>query len=423
MNKKFKQGFTLIELLVVTSIISLLSSVVLYSVSDARVKAQDTQKIQGVNQVALAMEIHREKIGSAPKGSTVSYNYGVAYPENSEQYQSAMAKLVESGSISSIPRSPSGQDYFYILEDDNTSVIGTTLDHGDNIDQNGGCAFSSDDYSCDEEDTTKIIIRRGSITDAAEECADPEGSCDGVAVEEGGGEVATEESCFTFSSGSITGYDEVNCPLNVTIPSTIGGENVTDIGWYAFYNNQLTSVSIPSGVTSIGSISFANKQLTSVSIPDTVTTIRGGAFQQNQLTSVSIPDSVTVIYNNAFEDNQLTSVSIPDSVILNGGNIFAENQLESVSIPSSLTSIDVAMYRLNKLTSVSIPEGVTSIANNVFQNNKLESVYIPDSVTSIGFGAFTGNNITSVSMKLGTEYDPYSFDDSCTEDNGCIQLR
>jgi prepilin-type N-terminal cleavage/methylation domain-containing protein len=40
MNTKFSKGFTLIELLVVVSIISLLSSVVLAAVKDAREKAQ-----------------------------------------------------------------------------------------------------------------------------------------------------------------------------------------------------------------------------------------------------------------------------------------------------------------------------------------------------------------------------------------------
>jgi hypothetical protein len=58
----------------------------------------------------------------------------------------------------------------------------------------------------------------------------------------------------------------------VEIPSTIDGKTVTKIGDYAFWGNQLTSVTIPNSVTTIG----------------------GGAFEGNQLTSVTIGANVTL---------------------------------------------------------------------------------------------------------------------------------
>ena len=96
------------------------------------------------------------------------------------------------------------------------------------------------------------------------------------------------DSCFNFDSvtGTINDYydNEANnssnpaCPKDVDIASAIGGSPVTSIGNSAFYNNQLTAITIPNSVTSIGSAVFAGNRLSSVSIPSSVTNIGFGAF-------------------------------------------------------------------------------------------------------------------------------------------------
>ena len=52
-------GFTLIELLVVIAIISLLSSIVFAGVSQARIRERDSQRIQDLRQVQLALEVYK----------------------------------------------------------------------------------------------------------------------------------------------------------------------------------------------------------------------------------------------------------------------------------------------------------------------------------------------------------------------------
>lgn len=59
-------GFTLIELLVVVAIISLLSSVILASVKDARQKAQDSAVRQSISQLINALELYRSDYGTYP---------------------------------------------------------------------------------------------------------------------------------------------------------------------------------------------------------------------------------------------------------------------------------------------------------------------------------------------------------------------
>ncbi|MDO8572466.1 MAG: prepilin-type N-terminal cleavage/methylation domain-containing protein [bacterium] len=61
-----KRGFTLIELLVVISIIGLLSSVVLSSLTSARVKARDSKRIQDIVQLQRALELYYQDNGRYP---------------------------------------------------------------------------------------------------------------------------------------------------------------------------------------------------------------------------------------------------------------------------------------------------------------------------------------------------------------------
>lgn len=73
MNIKSK-GFTLIELLVVISIISLLSSVVLASVNDARDKAKARAFRASVMQFVNALELYRSDKGYYPGENLLSTN-------------------------------------------------------------------------------------------------------------------------------------------------------------------------------------------------------------------------------------------------------------------------------------------------------------------------------------------------------------
>lgn len=113
---------------------------------------------------------------------------------------------------------------------------------------------------------------------------------------------------------------------SVSVPSTVGGENITAIGTAAFAGNSaITSVSIPSTVTKIGQEAFLDcTGLKNVSLPSSLQSIGIGSFCGcTSLTSVDIPSGVTTIGDDAFADcSSLSTVTIPSSVSSIGENAF-----------------------------------------------------------------------------------------------------
>jgi hypothetical protein len=223
----------------------------------------------------------------------------------------------------------------------------------------------------------------------------------------GGGNLPTITGTFegfqysgTMAGVTITDYRSMNIWItDITIPSTISEVPVIAIGESAFYNKDLTSVTIPNNVTSIGDNAFSGNKLTSVTIPNSVTSIGDNAFSGNKLTSVTIGNNVTIIGSWAFYGNQLTSVTIGNSVTSIGDDAFSDNQLTSVTIPNSVTSIGDAAFSYNQLTSVTIPNSVATIGSGAFSDNQLTSVTIPNNVTNIDGNPFSSNsNLNTINV-------------------------
>lgn len=175
---------------------------------------------------------------------------------------------------------------------------------------------------------------------------------------------------YTISNSEVTITDYTGTDTEVDIPATIIGDPVTSIGYQAFYDKKLTSVTIPNSVTSIGGFAFSHNGLTNVIIGNSVTSIGGYAFQGSKLTSVTIPDSVRSIGESAFYLNKLTSVTIGNGVTSIGGFAFSNNPLTGVvTIPKSVTSIGKYAFFRNSLTSVIVEGDSTTIGESAFIPN------------------------------------------------------
>ena len=232
---------------------------------------------------------------------------------------------------------------------------------------------------------------------------------------------AATEGYYTYyvsadGEATITGVDK-SISGDVTIPSTLGGYNVTAINYSAFKEcDNLTSVIIPGSVVEIGYEAFYScTNLTNIIIPNSVTSIGGSAFLGcDNLTSVIIPDSVITIGDWAFSNcDYLASVIIPDSVVTIGNYTFFNcNRLESIVVNEdneNYCSVDGVLFDKAKETliqypignnrdSYSIPDGVITIEKRSFSFcDYLKSVIIPDGVIIIGMEAFDDcSNLASV---------------------------
>jgi hypothetical protein len=121
-----------------------------------------------------------------------------------------------------------------------------------------------------------------------------------------------------------------SCQPNLAIPAKINDRSVTRIGLYAFSDDQLKSVTIPSSIVEVDHYAFSRNQLTNLTLPESVENIGYAAFSQNQLTNLNLPSSLHSISGQAFKGNLLTNVTIPASVTSIDNNAFADNQLSFV---------------------------------------------------------------------------------------------
>jgi len=205
---------------------------------------------------------------------------------------------------------------------------------------------------------------------------------------------------YTVSGGAatVTGCT-TTCPISLVIPSALGGYDVTAIADGAFFNQGITSVSIPFTVRSIGNSAFSNNNLSAVKLPFGLQTIGNNAFFYNSIASVMIPYSTTSIGEYAFAYNAIGSVKFFNAALVSIGRYaFYLNALTSLVIPNSVRTIGALAFGYNALTSLNLGVGVESIGDGAFVANSLTSLVIPNSVTSVGSQAFGYNQITSLTL-------------------------
>ena len=214
-----------------------------------------------------------------------------------------------------------------------------------------------------------------------------------MTVENGNTVYDSREKCNAIIE-TATNTLIVGCQ-NTTIPN-----NVTSIGWHAFYKcSSLTSITIPNSVTSIGYGAFREcSSLTSVTIGESVTSIGSEAFAYcYSLTSITIGESVTSIGERAFTHcYSITSVkwNAKNCSSAFSQSLFSDckQHIISFTFGNNVEHIPESICKgMTLLTSVTIPNSVTSIGGSAFYGcSSLTSITIPNSVTSIGEYAFRG---------------------------------
>ena len=206
--------------------------------------------------------------------------------------------------------------------------------------------------------------------------------------------------------GYGTFYD--NNLTSVTIP-----KSVEYIGEDAFSRNKLASVNFESNskLKYIGKSGFSGNQLTNVVIPKSIEKIDNYAFGTNKLTAVSFENGTKIKYLSGFNNNQLTDINIPSTVETIGGYAFAGNKLTNIVIPSLVETIGEYAFKSNKLTTVKFAEksNLKKVINEAFADNQLTNTGLgkfPSSLTYLSSTAFDNNpNLTQITLTSPTDVE------------------
>jgi len=203
----------------------------------------------------------------------------------------------------------------------------------------------------------------------------------GWGISFGGLPAALMPYMYTINNGTITITGYIGNGGPATIPGTLFGLPVRNIGNSAFQNNSfLTSVAIPDSVTNIGNSAFSGcSYLTNVILGAGITSIGSSAFACcYDLTSITIPNSVTIIGSSAFNScTSLTNVNFGLNVTAIGDYAFACCNFTRVTIPNCVTQIGNYAFEFDpELKTLTIGSGVASLGNWAFYwCYQLQNVY------------------------------------------------
>lgn len=272
-------------------------------------------------------------------------------------------------------------------------------------------------------------------TEAAEESANTE-------TETESDDDSDEDEDDYITSGdykySLTDDDEVciqeyiGSDTDVSIPDTIDGKSVTEIGEYAFFETDIVSVNIPAGIDYIADNPFVEcyslKEITvdednsyysaadgvlyltrssntmllcypqgkedkTFTVPDDATEIGVSAMYATQLEEITMSAGITYIYRHGLSYNEnlmkLDMSQCTELEELTDMMLAYCTALSEVILPPNLTSIGAGTFAgCSSLCSIELPETLTSIGQNAFAATGLKNVMIPENVMDIGYCAF-----------------------------------
>lgn len=200
----------------------------------------------------------------------------------------------------------------------------------------------------------------------------------------------------------ITGYNGAGG--DVVIPQEIDSMTVTILGDELFwYNENITSVSLPQSLEYIGNRVFQNcTALEQISIPDSVMEIGDACFYGcSSLREINVPSNLVYVGAFAFDDTAWVTQFDGCSCIILGGRVFYKYLADEdkVVIPDDVVCISDNAFEGKNLSFVSIPDSVAFIGDFCFYSCKnLKEIKLPSDIYllgeySLGYSADTENAV------------------------------
>ena len=193
----------------------------------------------------------------------------------------------------------------------------------------------------------------------------------------------------------IIGYESQGTADEVVIPETVQDCTVSGVGFCAFKDANIVSISLPDTIKTISNFAFDGcNNLETVNMNAELTSIGIASFRRcYKLTSINLGNSLETLGSTAFKESGLVEITIPDTCETVGGTAFMMcSALEKVRLSSSLKTIEEKLFEdCVSLKEIVIPDGVTEICSDAFRRcASLEKVVMGNKVESIGLRAFSG---------------------------------
>ena len=189
---------------------------------------------------------------------------------------------------------------------------------------------------------------------------------------------------------------------DVTLPSSLGY-----MGTYVF--KHVESVTVPAGVESL----YAKRSLSGGCDQLTILTDGKVMFSDCKVKSVSLQNNAEKICDYFLDHSDIGILTVPDTVEEIGDHAFEGcNYLRTVNLPQSLKKIgSYAFYCCSELEYINIPSSLSEFELYSFAGTSLRKLHIPGSVAAIGVGAFSScKKLNDLEIEEGVKYiGPHAF--------------
>lgn len=214
-------------------------------------------------------------------------------------------------------------------------------------------------------------------------------------------------------TAKITKY--IGTKGKITIPETLDGYTVTEIGKKAFYNFGyygdvlLKSITFNNSLKKIGESAFEETALEKVVFNDGLEEIGKNAFHITFMESVKLPKSLKYLRKGCFSNSELTSIDIPGSVKVLEAECFSGCDLEKVTLHKGLKEIGFEAFACrNEISSIKFPSTLKKIGGGAFAFNPIFSIKLPKSLKTIGeyndFFPTFGEDLKRISVAKGNKH-------------------
>ena len=185
-------------------------------------------------------------------------------------------------------------------------------------------------------------------------------------------ELIKKEEKDGYKVSSFQPFGEPNIGGNITIPGYHENLPVLEIDQFAFFENNLDSITIEETDHSINILS--------------------DAFNSCTVDSINLSNSVT--FNDSSVDMQKFEIDNGKSI-----NVFTNSDIRSITLPSNMTMINQDMFsQCSSLSQIKVaqtsqtnilPSGISRISTQAFSDClSLPSLLLPEGLTEIGENVF-----------------------------------